>query len=194
MSPRLGLVIDQERCIGCETCTVACNLENGSTTGPWIRVETVGSEQKDTPSGCYPDLRMVFLPRLCMHCAYPPCVEACPTDALWKRVDGLVLLDDSKCNGCGVCVEVCPYKAILCSPKTGIAEKCHLCYHRIDKGLEPFCATCCEGQAIQFGYLDDPASNVSQLVARGNAFTLMTEADTEPSVYYCPPRAHKRLE
>lgn len=193
MSPRLGLVIDQERCLGCETCTVACHMENSPTAGPWIRVETVGGTNKDTPAGRYPDLRLDFLPRLCLHCTRPPCIEACPTEALWKREDGLVLLDQNKCNGCQACLEACPYGAISYSPKTGLVEKCHLCHQRIDQGLEPFCVICCEGQAMHFGDLDDPGSQVSRLIATRGAFTLMPEKGTGPAVYYCPPRERRKL-
>jgi len=168
-------------------------MENSPTVGPRIRVETVGGEGKDTPAGHYPNLRMAFLPRLCMHCTHPPCIEVCPTEAIWKREDGLVLLDEGKCDGCQACVEACPYGAILYSPKTGLVEKCDLCCHRIDLGLEPFCVVCCEGQAIHFGDLDDPTSQVSKLIATNGAFTLMPEAGTTPSIYYCPPREPRRL-
>ena len=193
MSPGLGLVIEQERCLGCETCTVACQMENSPTAEPWIRVETVGADRKDTPAGHYPKLRLDFLPRLCMHCTHPPCIEACPTGAILKRDDGLVLLAEDKCNGCQTCVEACPYGAILHSPKTGLVEKCNLCCHRIDQGLEPFCVVCCEGQAMHFGDLDDPTSQVSKLIATKGAFPLLPEAGAGPSVYYCPPREPRRL-
>ena len=84
MSKHLGLVIDQERCIGCEACTVACKIENEGF-GYWIQVETQNVSQKDTPAGKYPNLEMKFVPRLCNHCSNPPCVEVCPNDALVKR-------------------------------------------------------------------------------------------------------------
>ncbi len=138
MQKRWGLVINQERCIGCEACTVACKykIENSPTAGHWIRVETVGGGQKDTPAGKYPDLRMDFLPRLCMHCDHPPCLEACPTSAFRKREDGLVVLDSEKCNGCQECVGACPYEAIFYSSNKGLVEKCSFCDHRIDQDLE----------------------------------------------------------
>lgn len=193
MSKRLGLVIDLERCIGCETCSVACKIENNPTSGLWIRVQTVGGERKDTPYGQYPDLKMDFLPRLCLHCEYPPCVEVCPTEALWRREDGLVLLEQEKCNGCQACLVACPYQAITYSIETGVVEKCNLCRHRLDEGLEPFCVICCEGQAIHFGNLDDPTSEVAYLVATRVTFTLMPDAGTGPAVFYCPPRERRGL-
>ncbi len=193
LSKRLGLVIDQERCIGCETCSIACTIENNPATGPWIRVQTVGGEQKDTPSGQYPDLKMDFLPQLCMHCDHPPCVKVCLTEALWKREDGLVLLEQEKCNGCQECLGACPYGVIAYSTETGVVEKCNLCRHRIDEGLEPFCVICCEGKAIHFGNLGNPASEVARLVATRVTFTVMPEADTGPAVFYCPPRERRSL-
>ncbi len=195
MQKRWGLVINQERCIGCEACTVACKykIENSPTAGHWIRVETVGGGQKDTPAGKYPDLRMDFLPRLCMHCDHPPCLEACPTSAFRKREDGLVVLDSEKCNGCQECVGACPYEAIFYSSNKGLVEKCSFCDHRIDQDLEPFCVVCCEGQAMHFGDLNDPTSNVCSLIDAKNALPLRPEVGTGPAVYYCPPRERRKL-
>lgn len=193
MKKRLGLIIDQERCIGCEACTIACEKENNPSAGHWIRVKTSVGAKKDTPSGQYPNLQMHFLPLLCMHCDHPPCVDACPLEALFKREDGPVVLDEDRCNGCRLCVEVCPYDAIRYCHERGKIEKCTLCTHRIDQGLEPFCVICCEGQAMHFGDLNDPSSAVSDLVERRGAFLLEPEEGTNPSVYYCPPREPRRL-
>lgn len=193
MKKQLGLVIDQERCIGCEACTVACIKENNPTAGPWIHVKTIGGEQKDTPSGRYPNLQMDFLPHLCMHCIRPPCVEVCPTNALWKREDGVVVLDNEKCDDCQECIGACPYGSILYSPEKGLVEKCDLCDHRIDQGLEPFCVVCCEGQAMYFGDLNDTTNHVYRLISSRKALPLRSEAGTGPSVYYCPPRERRRL-
>ncbi|MBS7251588.1 MAG: 4Fe-4S dicluster domain-containing protein [Candidatus Freyarchaeota archaeon] len=189
---RLVLVIDQERCIGCEACTVACRIEN-NTTAPWIWVETQNTLQKNTPEGSFPELRMTFLPQLCNHCANPPCVNACPRGALIKREDGPVVLDETRCDGCLVCIDACPYGAIHFNRSRNVIEKCHFCVHRIDQGLEPFCVVCCEGQAIYFGDLNDPESVVSKIIAQRKTFQLQPEKGTKPSVYYSPPKPKRRL-
>ena len=192
MNKRLGLLIDQERCIGCEACTVACRIENNTTT-PWIQIETQNVAQNDTPTGQFPNLRMDFLPHLCNHCSNPPCVDACPKEALTKREDGPVVLDEKNCDGCKVCIDACPYNVIHYNQEKNIIEKCNLCPHRIDQGLEPFCVICCEGQAIYFGNLNDPNSEISQIIAQKKTFQLKPEAGTAPSVYYCPPKPKRKL-
>ena len=193
MNKRLGLVIDQERCIGCQACTVACRIENGFEQGA-IRVETRGADHSDAPVGRFPDLTMDFLPRLCNHCEQPPCVEACPLEALVKREDGPVVLAPEKCDGCQACLGACPYDALRFNALSNRVEKCNLCFHRIDQGLEPFCLVCCEGQAMHFGDLQDSGSRVAQRIAAGEVFQLRPEGGTGPSVYYSPPKPKRGLD
>ena len=131
MKKRLGLIIDQERCIGCEACTVACKNENRGAQG-WMRVETSGVSietlgasnetlsvpKKDTPQGRFPDLKMHFLPRVCQHCDQPPCAAVCPLEALIKQENGVVMLDEATCDGCQTCLDACPYNALIFNAQT----------------------------------------------------------------------------
>jgi Fe-S-cluster-containing dehydrogenase component len=186
------MVIDQNRCLGCEACSVACRIENDTDEFFWINVETRGGAVKDTPGGVFPELVMDFLPKLCNHCAEPPCLDACPTSAITQSEDGIVTINRDECTGCGSCEEACPYHAISID-KDGIAKKCHFCAHRLKAGQEPFCVTCCEGQAMHFGDLEDPTSEVYRLSRLENAATLLPELGTGPAVYYLPPMERRRL-
>ena len=112
MSKQYGLVIDLERCLGCDACTVACRIENEAECG-LINVFTLNSANKDVPAGVFPDLKMEFRPKTCNHCENPPCVEVCKNDSLLKREDGVVILDKEKCTGCKLCIKACPYDIII---------------------------------------------------------------------------------
>jgi len=193
MSKRYGLVIDLERCIGCQTCRIACKVENGFEASSGIRVDTVGGAHLDTPKGKYPNLSMYYLPVPCMHCGEPACLAACPMEAIYKRDDGVVLVDEEKCNGCESCIEACPYGVITYDSEKDVVRKCTLCCHRIDQGLKPFCVICCEDEAMFFGDLNDPESEVSKLIVQKNAYVLDPEAGTIPGVYYCPVIHHQPL-
>ena len=188
MAKRYGLVIDLERCIGCNTCIVACKLENGLEKGSWIRVDTIGGNHRDSPGGKYPNVSMHFLPVLCMHCDKPPCLDACPLEAIFKRTDGIVMVDEKKCDGCQACLQACPYGALVYDAKKNTVRKCTLCAHRIEKGLEPFCKICCEAEAMYFGDLNDPSSSAVKIITTRKSGVLKPEAGTKPAVRYCPTR------
>jgi len=188
LAKRYGLVIDLERCTGCQTCIIACKMENNLEVGSGIRVETVGGPSRDTPEGTYPNLRMHYLPIPCMHCDEPPCLPSCPTEAIYKRQDGVVLVDEEKCNGCRECLETCPYDVLVYYPEKNKVWKCTLCAHRLDQELQPFCVLCCEMEAMFCGDLGDLSSQVSKLMDQKNAFTLKPEFGAKPAIYYCPPK------
>jgi Fe-S-cluster-containing dehydrogenase component len=185
VAERYGLVIDLDRCTGCQTCVLACMMENGLDQVSGIRVETVGGTQSDAPGGSYPDLSMYYLPLVCMHCAEAPCIPSCPTEAIYKRRDGIVLIDDEKCNGCELCLDACPYEVLVYDPQKDRVWKCNLCAPRVDRGLEPFCALCCEMEAICFGDIGDPSSEISRLSCQRRACALKPEQGTYPAVNYC---------
>ncbi len=126
------LVIDEKACWGCKTCEVACKQENQAPKGiKYISVSEDGPKMVDGK------LDFVYRVNLCRHCDSPPCLEACPMEAITKRDDGLVILDDEACSGCAACVEACPYQAIAFDEQAGKARKCNLCHHRVDKGPDP---------------------------------------------------------
>lgn len=186
MDKRYGMVIDLDRCIGCHACRIACKAENELEKVSGIRVETVGGAYPDTPAGKFPNLSMYYLPVPCMHCGKPLCLDACPLEAIYQRQDGIVIVAEEKCDGCQACISACPYNALTYDDNRDVVQKCTLCQHRIEEGIEPFCAVCCEGEAMFFGDLNDPDSNVSKLIAQKKAYTIKPEAGTEPAVHYCP--------
>ena len=164
---KLGLAISLDRCIGCQTCANACKMQNSVPMGmQWNRVVTEGCDIMDDAHGTYPDLSRTYLPIACQHCENPQCVSVCPTGASYKRDDGIVLVDHSKCVGCQYCVMACPYgvRTYDEAKDKGVIEKCTLCAHLVDDGKEPACVRHCPGQARVFGDADDPESKVSQLI------------------------------
>ncbi len=207
---RWGMVIDVRRCVGCQTCTIACKQEHGVPEGADWRFVA------DCEVGAYPDVRRLFLPMQCMQCAEPPCVPVCPTGASRQREDGIVWVEYEVCVGCGYCAMACPYRArhlidrangyfdtetasehATARPeRRGVMTKCTFCMDRVDAGrarglvpgvdpdATPICAVACIANAITFGDLDDQSSAVSRAVADGGAAPLMAECGTRPSVYY----------
>jgi tetrathionate reductase subunit B len=191
-----GMVIDLRKCIGCQSCVVACKSENNVPVGvyrTWVQVVEVGQWERD-PDGngpivhdgetYVPAVKRFSLPRLCNHCDDPPCVEVCPVKATFKREDGLVLIDYPKCIGCGYCIQACPYDARYFNPIQQTADKCTFCVQRIDRGLLPACVTSCVGRARIFGDLNDPDSEVGNLIAQYSTERLNVSAGTHPQVYY----------
>ena len=189
MVKQLGLVFDLKRCIGCRTCIVACKVENNLEVGSWMKVLTGSGGSADVPVGKYPKLSLSWQPITCMHCQNPSCLEACPVDgAINKRPDGIVLIDKEKCTGCQLCSSSCPYGVIHFNREEGYAEKCTLCSHRIDRGLEPFCVKECIWGAIHFGDISNPGSEVSQLILKRKGYIKESKnGSARPSNYYLAP-------
>ncbi len=175
---RYGFVIDQRACIGCHACTVACKEEHEVPLGvfrTWV---------KYVERGAYPETRRFFSVLRCNHCDNAPCVTICPTVALYRRPDGIVDFDSSRCIGCKSCLQACPYDALYIDPSTHTAAKCNYCAHRVEVGLEPACVIVCPERAIIAGDLDDPTSRIAQHVARDPVQVRKPELGTEPKVFY----------
>lgn len=173
-----GFIIDNRKCIGCHACSVACKSENEVPLGvnrTWVKyVET----------GVFPNSRRHFQVTRCNHCANPPCVRICPTEAMYQRHDGIVEFDGSVCIGCKACMQACPYDAIYIDPDTDTAAKCHYCAHRVDMGLEPACVVVCPEHAIISGDMNNPESEISQLLARQDVTVRKPEQGTAPNLFY----------
>ncbi len=173
-----GFVIDNSRCIGCHACSTACKSENEVPLGvnrTWVKyVET----------GVFPNNRRHFQVTRCNHCANPPCVRICPVTAMYQRSDGIVEFDPEICIGCKACMQACPYDAIYIDPASGTAAKCHYCAHRTDLGLEPACVVVCPVHAIIAGDMDDPASEISQILATNRVTVRKPEQGTAPKLFY----------
>ena len=145
--PEFKLTIDNYLCWGCKTCEVACKQENRAADG--VKLISV---QENGPAPVDGKLDFGFHVALCRHCDDPPCAEACPEEAIRKTEDGIVIIDYNLCTGCRACLEACPYDAIAFDDNTSVAQKCNLCYHRVDLGLVPACAdNICPAHCIYFG-------------------------------------------
>jgi ethylbenzene hydroxylase subunit beta/complex iron-sulfur molybdoenzyme family reductase subunit beta len=261
---QLAMVFDLNKCLGCQTCTIACktlwtrgegmehmwwatvNTQPGRGTprdwekmgggfregeprpgrlptleefgaawefdyeevffqgkGPDAYLKPRGEPptwgpnwDEDQGGGQYPNSFYFYLPRICNHCTNPACLEACPRNAIYKREeDGIVLIDEERCEGYRFCMEACPYKKIYFNHVRGIAQKCIFCFPRIEQGVAPACCRQCPGRLRFVGYLDDEKGPVYKLVKKWKvALPLHPEYGTEPNVYYVPPLAPPRLD
>ncbi len=175
---KYGFVIDNRKCIGCHACTTACKSEHNVPVGvnrTWV---------KQVEKGEFPDSRRLFSVMRCNHCTDAPCVEICPTEALFVREDGIVDFDKDRCIGCKSCMQACPYDALYIDPETSTAAKCNYCAHRIDIGLEPACVNVCPEQAIISGDMEDAGSEIAQLLARQAVKVRKPEKGTKPNLFY----------
>ena len=214
---KLGLVIDLDVCVGCHACVISCKEWNTGGYGAALSDQhPYGADISGTflnrihtfevvPEGGEivgesGEARIVHFPKSCLHCEDAPCVTVCPTGASYKRsADGIVLVEEDKCIGCGLCAWACPYGAREMDLAAGVMKKCTLCIDRIyNETLEevdrvPSCVRTCPANARHFGDLGDPSSAVSIMVAERGGMDLMPEQGTRPVNKYLPPRPRKPL-
>ena len=220
---KLGLVIDLDTCVGCHACVINCKEWNTSgygtalsdqdpyganPSGAWLNrihtFEVLSNKPKGQGVGevigTAGDARVVHFPKSCLHCEDAPCVTVCPTGASYKRVeDGIVLVDEDMCIGCGLCAWSCAYGAREMDVAAGVMKKCTLCIDRIyNEELEeidrqPACVRTCPAGARHFGDLGDPNSDVFKLVEERGGFDLMPEQGNRPVNKYLPPRERTDL-
>ena len=212
---KLGLVIDLDVCVGCHACVVSCKEWNTGGYGAALSdQDPYGAEVSGTflnrvhtfeviPEGGEivgeaGEARIVHFPKSCLHCDNAPCVTVCPTGASYKRAeDGIVLVDEDMCIGCGLCAWACPYGAREMDLAAGVMKKCTLCVDRIynetiqEVDRIPSCVRTCPANARHYGDLADPKSDVSIMVAARGGMDLMPEQGTRPVNKYLPPRPRK---
>ncbi len=209
---RLAMVVDLRKCVsdqGCTKCIDACNrahnipdLGDSKDAIKWIWKEPYENAFVDQENFYMRDeFRNKMVPVFCNNCDNPPCVEVCPTQATFQRPDGIVMMDWHRCIGCRYCMAACPYgsrsfnwrdprpfiKDIDPDYPTrmkGVVEKCTWCDERVDQGLLPLCVEACPEKAMVFGNLNDPKSEVRQLLKDNFSVRRKPGLGTSPEVYY----------
>jgi formate dehydrogenase iron-sulfur subunit len=186
MPEPMGFFTDTTVCIGCKACEVACKnwnqlpAESGGLTQlsgdsydntvrlsgvNWRHVKFI--EQFDGPYNG----RWLMMSDVCKHCVRAPCLEVCPTGAIIRTEYDTVVIQSDVCNGCRACIAACPFGVIDVNPAAGTAQKCTLCYDRLQGGLEPACSKACPTESIQFGPISELRAHaqkrVEQLQALG---------------------------
>ena len=209
MPARYGMAIDMEKCRkqpNCTKCIDACHQIHNVPSIPdpkrevrWVwrdSAEHAFREENDySPEGKLPVMVM------CNQCDNPPCTRVCPTQATWKREDGIVAMDFHRCIGCRYCMAACPYGSRSFNwmdPRPyihaanpdfptrtkGVVEKCNMCSERIAVGKQPACVEICPEKALTFGNLADPNSAIRELLKSRRALRRRPELGTRPSVFY----------
>lgn len=145
----LGFHFDMTSCIGCKTCEIACKDKNDMPVG--VRYRQVHYFE----GGKFPKPWLFYLSMSCNHCESPLCVKNCPTGAMSKRADGVVVHDREKCIGCRYCTWSCPYGAPQYIEEIGKVGKCDLCADLLDLGQNPACVDACVMRALHFGELEE---------------------------------------
>jgi len=179
-----ALVIDASKCNGCYNCQIACKDEHvGNDWTPYAKPQPDTGQfwmkLSETVRGTVPKVKVSYVPEICRHCDNAPCIPSCQEKAIYKRDDGIVVVDPEKCRGSRNCIDACPYGAIYFNWDLNIAQKCTMCAHLLDKGWkEPRCVDACATGALNFGEEDD----LKELISK--AEVLNPEFKTKPRVYY----------
>lgn len=221
MAEPMGFFTDTTVCIGCKACEVACKqwnqlpaAEGGQNTlsgdsydntrrldgTHWRHVKFIEQFTEDRSEG-----RWLLMSDVCKHCVQAGCLEVCPTGAIIRTEFDTVVIQSDVCNGCRACIGACPFGVIDINPAAGTAQKCTLCYDRLQAGMEPACSKACPTDSIQFGPVsalrERAAGRVQKLRQAGenraylygadetmlgglNSFFLLVD---KPQVYGLPP-------
>jgi len=189
MEKKWAMVVNVSKCIACYACFIACKDEFWDndylpySVGIKKREQTlIRLERRER--GKFPYVKVAYMPIMCMQCDNPPCMKAAKDNAVYKREDGIVIIDPIKAVGQREIVGACPYGAVSWNDEKNIPQKCTFCVHRSELGKLPRCVQACPSGALLFGDLNDPESEVSRIVRAGIAEPLHPEYGTGPNVYY----------
>ena len=200
--PWWGIGIDISACIGCGMCARGCKLENHVPEEPfyyrtWVEQYTIlenGEVKIESPNGgidgfkqSVPEadiFKTFFVPKMCNHCAKSPCTQVCPVGATYESPDGVALIDEKYCIGCGYCIQACPYGCRYLHPVKKVADKCTLCYHRLQKGLAPVCMEVCPTNARIYGDLRNRDSELVQFLREHDYQVLKPHLNTGSKLFY----------
>jgi tetrathionate reductase subunit B len=204
-----GMVINVNRCSGCAACVLACKDEYVGNDYPpysasqpdaqygyypeayadgtgggrvWFKPGQLWVKDVEMVVGRFPSVKARYVMEPCMQCDDPPCMKAAQNGAIYKRPDGIVIIDPAKSTGQQQLVAACPYGRIYWSDDSFLPQKCTFCAHLIDQGQKPKCVEACPMTVFTFGDLSDPNSEVSKLVSQ--AEILHPEYNAKPKVYY----------
>jgi tetrathionate reductase subunit B len=183
-----AMVIDLTGCVGCYNCQIGCKDEHcGNDWMPYAKPQPETGQfwmkMRQWERGKTPQVKVAYVPVLCMHCADAPCAAACTPKAINTRPDGLVVIDPQKCTGCQLCVPACPYGAIYFNSALQIAQKCTGCAHLIDRGWPikvPRCVDNCQTDCMTFG----EEADLKDLIAKAEVLPPNFGTAPKVRVYY----------
>lgn len=191
MTKQMAFYFDASACNGCKACVVACKSKNKLPVGiNWRRVTEYGGgswvPDPEDPKRMLPNNIFAYsISIACNHCEDPICMESCPTAAIFKRDDGVVLIDEAKCIGCRYCEWACPYNAPQFDAEAGVMTKCNFCEDLVAQGESPYCVAACVMRALDYGELDELRAKYGDT----NAIEPLPTADlTEPALVITPHR------
>jgi anaerobic dimethyl sulfoxide reductase subunit B len=186
MAKQLGFYVNLANCTGCKACEIACKDRKDLPVGVrWRRVyeygggEWVQDGDQMVPKGVF----SYFVSTACMHCAKPICMEVCPSSAMQKRDDGIVVINTEQCIGCRYCSWACPYGAPQFNEEAGVMTKCDMCVELQAKGENPACVDACPYRALEYGEISDLRAKYGNLI---DPAPMPDPSLTGPSIVYTP--------